>query len=52
MQIVPGLYLISGFPYGRHQNGYLLHAADAAVVVNSGDLEDASFGTVEQACRR
>ena len=23
MQILPGVYLINGSPYGRYQNGYL-----------------------------
>jgi hypothetical protein len=52
MQILPGLYLINGFPYGRHQNGYLIRAERAAIVIDSGDLEDESFSTVERACRR
>jgi hypothetical protein len=35
------VYLINGSPYGRHQNGYLLHRDGAIVLVDSGDLEDA-----------
>jgi glyoxylase-like metal-dependent hydrolase (beta-lactamase superfamily II) len=41
MQILPGVYLINGSPYGRHQNSYLLHRDGATLLVDSGDLEDA-----------
>ena len=41
MQILPGVYLINGSPYGRHQNGYLLHHRGATVLIDSGDLHDA-----------
>ncbi len=41
MQILPGVYLINGSPYGRHQNSYLIHRDGATVLVDSGDLEDA-----------
>ncbi len=51
MQVTPGVYLVNGFPYGRHQNGYLLKAPSGLVVVDSGDMEEESFDTVEQACR-
>jgi len=41
MQILPGVYLINGSPYGRHQNGYLVHRDGATLLIDSGDLEDA-----------
>lgn len=41
MQILPGIYLINGSPYGRHQNGYLIHRDGATLLIDSGDLEDA-----------
>jgi glyoxylase-like metal-dependent hydrolase (beta-lactamase superfamily II) len=41
MQILPGVYLINGSPYGRHQNGYLVHREGATLLIDSGDLEDA-----------
>jgi len=41
MQILPGVYLINGSPYGRHQNGYLVHSDGATFLIDSGDLEDA-----------
>jgi len=52
VQIVPGVYLINGFPYGRHQNGYLVRCGDATFAIDSGDLEDESFDTVVRACAR
>ena len=42
MQIIPGIYLINGSPYGRHQNSYLVRANGATVLIDSGDLEDAA----------
>jgi len=50
MQVLPHVYLINGFPYGRHQNGYVIRTPDAAVMVDSGDLHDESFGTVQRGC--
>ena len=41
MQILPGVFLVNGSPYGRHQNGYLIHSAGATVLIDSGDLHDA-----------
>lgn len=42
MQILPGIYLINGSPYGRHQNSYLVHSQGATLLIDSGDLEDAA----------
>jgi metallo-beta-lactamase class B len=42
MQIIPGVYLINGSPFGRHQNSYLVQAAGATVIIDSGDLDDAA----------
>jgi metallo-beta-lactamase class B len=52
MQILPGLYLVNGFPYRRHQNSYLLKTKAGPIIIDSGDMEEESFGTVEQACNR
>lgn len=41
MQILPGVYQVNGSPYGRHQNGYLVHHDGATILIDSGDLEDA-----------
>ncbi len=41
MQIIPGVYLVNGSPYRRHQNGYLVHSDGATILIDSGDLEDA-----------
>jgi glyoxylase-like metal-dependent hydrolase (beta-lactamase superfamily II) len=40
MQILPGIYLTNGSPYGRHQNSYLVQAHGATILIDSGDLED------------
>ena len=40
MQILPGIYLVNGSPYGRHQNGYLVKREGACILIDSGDLED------------
>lgn len=41
MQILPGVYLVNGSPYGRHQNSHLIHRDGATILIDSGDLEDA-----------
>ena len=41
MQILPGVYLVNGSPYGRHQNGYLVHHSGATLLIDSGHLDDA-----------
>lgn len=48
--MLPDIYLVNGFPYGRHQNGYVVRTRDAAVMVDSGDLHDESFETVMRGC--
>lgn len=50
MQVLPGIYLVNGFPYGRHQNGYVVRTRDGAVMVDSGDLHNESFETVMRSC--
>ena len=53
MQILQGVYLINGSPYGRHQNGYLVHHQDATILIDSGDLHDAeTLPEVESNARR
>jgi metallo-beta-lactamase class B len=53
MQILPGVYLINGSPYGRHQNGYLIHTSETTVLVDSGDLQDAeTLPEIEANARR
>jgi hypothetical protein len=32
MQILPDVYLVNGFPYGRHQNGYLVKASSGLII--------------------
>jgi len=49
MQILPGLYLASGFGYRWHQNSYLIARGDRAVLIDSGDLEgDESFDVIAE----
>ena len=52
MQIVPGVFLVNGFPYRRHQNGYLVQRAGATILIDSGDMEEDSFHVVERNCAR
>jgi glyoxylase-like metal-dependent hydrolase (beta-lactamase superfamily II) len=52
MQVVPGVYLANGFPYGRHQNSYVICTDKATVMVDCGDLEEESFDSVVSACSR
>lgn len=52
MQILPGVYLVNGFPYGRHQNGYLIRTEAATILIDSGDLTDDTFGDVRRNCAR
>ncbi len=41
MQVTPGVFLINGAPYGRHQNSWLVKQGEHAVIIDSGDLSDA-----------
>jgi glyoxylase-like metal-dependent hydrolase (beta-lactamase superfamily II) len=55
MQILPNVYLVNGFPYGQHQNAYVVRAGDVRgrpvrVMVDSGDLETDTFGLVQRNC--
>ncbi|MDF1515265.1 MAG: MBL fold metallo-hydrolase [Anaerolineae bacterium] len=53
MQILNGIYLVNGSPYGRHQNGYLVCRNGATVMIDSGDLEDAeTLSEVERNAQR
>ena len=49
MQVFPGVYLVNGFPYMKHQNGYVVRTDHAAFMIDSGDMRDESFATVEAA---
>ncbi|MFH1086602.1 MAG: MBL fold metallo-hydrolase [Chloroflexota bacterium] len=46
MQVLPHVYLVNGFPYGQHQNGYLVRAGGVTLLVDSGDLETDTFELV------
>lgn len=53
MQLLPGVYLVNGSPFGRHQNGYLVQRDGATLLIDSGDLEDAeTFSEVERNAAR
>jgi metallo-beta-lactamase class B len=41
MQILPGVYQVNGSPFGRHQNAFVISRDGAAIMIDSGDLEDA-----------
>jgi metallo-beta-lactamase class B len=44
VQIVPGIYLVNGAPYGRHQNSYLISSGNAKILVDAGDLSPVGIG--------
>lgn len=52
MQILPDVYLVNGYPYGQHQNGYVVRLGDTYVMVDSGDLEHPTFDLVLTNCTR
>jgi glyoxylase-like metal-dependent hydrolase (beta-lactamase superfamily II) len=53
MQILNGVYLVNGSPYGRHQNGYLVHHNGATILIDSGDGNDGkTLGEVERNAAR
>ena len=47
MQIVPNVFLVNGFPYGRHQNSYIARLGEELVMIDSGDLSAEAFDLVE-----
>ncbi len=51
MQVFPGVYLVNGFPYMRHQNSYVVRTDQAMFMIDSGDMREESFATVEAASR-
>lgn len=44
MQILPGIYLVNGAPYGRYQNSYLVSRGDANILIDAGDLSPVGIG--------
>ncbi len=52
MQIIPDVYLVNGFPYGQHQNGYLIRLGETYALIDSGDLEHPTLGLVLENCAR
>jgi metallo-beta-lactamase class B len=52
MQILPGVYLVDGFPYGEHQNSYVLKRDGAVVMIDSGESLVETFGMVRSNCAR
>ncbi len=48
MQVLPGVYQVNGSPYGRHQNGYLIHRDGTTILIDSGDMEAPTLPEVER----
>ena len=51
MQIVKGVYLVNGFPYGIHENSensYLIRTDSAAFMVDCGEMNQETFPVVER----
>jgi len=51
MQIILGVYLVNGFPYGQHQNGYVVRFGDKGIMIDSGDLATDTLDLVIGNCR-
>lgn len=49
MQFLPGIYLLNGWAYGRHQNGYLVQRGNATIIIDSGDLSPLGVGNANAA---
>jgi metallo-beta-lactamase class B len=53
MQLLPGVFQINGSPYGRHQNGFLVHHEGTTLLIDSGDVDDRdSLPTIERNAAR
>lgn len=52
MQILPDIFLVNGYPYGQHQNGYVVRLGDATVMIDSGDLDHPTFDLIVENCAR
>jgi len=50
MQVVPNVFLVNGFPYGQHQNSYVVKLGDELVMVDSGDSDTDTFELVQGNC--
>ena len=50
MQIIPNVYLVNGFPYGQHQNSYVVKTDKVAVMIDSGDMTTDSLELVRNNC--
>lgn len=50
MQILPDIFLANGFPYGQHQNSYIVRLDHELIMVDAGDLERETFDLVRANC--
>jgi metallo-beta-lactamase class B len=50
MQIVPSVFLVNGFPYGQHQNSYVVRLGNKLVMIDAGDLETETFDLLLANC--
>ena len=50
MQILPNVFLVNGFPYGQHQNSYVVRLGDEFAMIDSGDLVTNTFDLVKSNC--
>ena len=51
MQILPDIYLVNGYPYGEHQNSYVIILPQGTLMIDSGDLGDPVFDRVRRNAR-
>jgi len=50
MQILPNVFLVNGFPYGQHQNSYVVRLGDEWVMIDAGDLVTETFELLQANC--
>ena len=51
MQIVRGVYLVNGFPYGIHENSYLIETESTTFMIDAGQMLEDTFDVVERNIR-
>ena len=51
LQIVKGVYLVNGFPYGIHENSHLIETESTTFMIDCGQMIEDTFPVVERNIR-